>query len=83
MKGGFGCGGSGGACLISKKITIRMHGGGWNSIGKQAREDGEMEEVKGGERLRLKEKPRQSEAPLCLPWGAWVVVLQRQHPPPC
>lgn len=38
-----------------------------------------MEEVEG-ERLRLKEKPRQSEAPLCLPWGAWAVVLQRQHP---
>lgn len=32
------------------------------------------------ERLRLKEKPRQSEAPLCLPWGAWAVVLQRQQP---
>lgn len=38
-----------------------------DSIGEQAREDGETEEVEGGERLRLKEKSRQSEAPLCLP----------------
>jgi hypothetical protein len=26
MKGSFGCGGSGGACLISKRIITRMHG---------------------------------------------------------
>lgn len=35
----------------------------------------------GGERLRWREKPRQSEAPLCLPWGAWARDPVETAPP--
>lgn len=68
--------------MISKRITVRMHG----RMEQYNQRGGDREIRHGGvgrrETERWREKPRQSEAPLCLPRGAWARGPAETTPPP-